>query len=127
MIKFILTTAIALVIGLASFAAGWTLAAEQINRSIETTRLRKQAMWTSLLDQQVRVGEPRAELDTWLTRHVAGFVDHADSRGDQINVDVEIFDNPVFPCGSSTLVVGFYFDADDRVVRHTVSTVGICF
>lgn len=122
---------------LASFLAGTFATSEVISRATSRKIHSRQAYWTSALSREVRIGEPKSEVEAWIVRHSRPEVrvfhdtyqagDHYDPSVRKFFVVTDRIDDPVgSPCGAWRVALEVRLGPDDRVVSRDVRTRGTC-
>lgn len=122
---------------LVSFLAGAFVTSDVISRAMSRKIHSRQAYWTSILSREVRIGEPKSEVEAWIVRHSRPEVrvfhdtyqpdDHYDPSAREFFVVTDRIDDPVgSPCGAWRVALEVSLGPDDRVVSRDVRTRGTC-
>jgi hypothetical protein len=113
---------------LLSFMAGVFVTLEVLSRGAGNRLKSRQAYWTSTLDREIRIGEPKSEVDAWITSRVRRRLgDDYDVGSKTYFVITDTIEEPVsFPCASWSVAIEVKLGTDDRVTGRRVVTNGDC-
>jgi hypothetical protein len=122
----ITTIALVAVASLVSFGAGVAVTLQVISSAVWHRVEARRAYWTSAVNHEVWLGEPKAEVDAWIARRTHSADSYsADERKFVVTTDV-IDDAIGFPCTEWMVMIDVNLGKDDRVVSRSVNTPGEC-
>jgi len=112
-----------------SSVAGAGVALQYVEGEASHRLALRTAHWTHTLNDEVKVGEPKSDVQAWIDRTVRRPIDgdNFDAANKKFFVIVDDIQEPVaFPCSDWYLTVEITLGPDDRVTSRRVASSGAC-